>query len=59
MPGNKTAREQGFARMVKLLKEMKQVSVVESGGRTTVAGKAAEKAVECHTTGDDKPAGTM
>jgi carboxymethylenebutenolidase len=47
VPGNKTAREQGFARLVKLLKEMKQVAVVESGGGTTVAGKTGEKPVEC------------
>jgi carboxymethylenebutenolidase len=46
VPGNKTAREQGFARMVKLLREMKQVSVVEGGGRTTVAGKA--EPMICH-----------
>jgi len=56
VPGNKTAREQGFARLVKLLGEMKQVSAVENGGRTTVAGKAEEKQVQCHATAI---AGTM
>jgi carboxymethylenebutenolidase len=59
VPGNKTAREQGFARLVKLLKEMKQVSAVDSGATTTVAGKVAGKRVECHTAGDGRPAGTM
>jgi carboxymethylenebutenolidase len=51
VPGNKTAREQGFARLVKLLKGMKQVSAVDNGGATTVAGKAVDKPVECHTAG--------
>jgi carboxymethylenebutenolidase len=59
VPGNKTAREQGFVRLVKLLKELKQVSAVESGGRTTVAGKAGVKAVECHAAGAATPDGTM
>jgi carboxymethylenebutenolidase len=59
VPGNKTAREQGFARLLKLLKEMKQVSAVESGGRTTVAGKAGVKAVECHAAGAATPDATM
>jgi carboxymethylenebutenolidase len=49
--GNKTAREQGFARMVKLLKELKTVSLIdnrgmESGGRTTVASSG--EPVICH-----------
>ena len=53
VPGNKTAREQGFARLVKLLKEMKQVSEldnrgVENGGATTVAGKTGGEPVVCH-----------
>jgi carboxymethylenebutenolidase len=59
VPGNKTAREQGFVRLVKLLKELKQVSAVESGGRTTVAGKAGVKAVECHAAGAATPDATM
>jgi carboxymethylenebutenolidase len=56
VPGNKTAREQGFARLVKVLKELKQVSVVENGGGTTVAGKAEEKQAQCHV---GASAGTM
>ena len=59
VPGNKTAREQGFARLVKLLKEMKQVSAIDGGGAVTVAGRATEKPVECHTASAAAPAGTM
>ena len=60
VPGNKTAREQGFARLVKLLKEMKQVSAIDGGKvTTTVASKAAEKPVACHTASAAAPAGTM
>jgi len=43
VPGNKTAREEGFARLVKLLKEMKSVSVASVSG-----GKAGAEAVACH-----------
>jgi carboxymethylenebutenolidase len=59
VPGNKTAREQGFARLVKLLKEMKQVSAIDDGRKTTVVDKAAGKPVECHTAGTAKPAGAI
>jgi carboxymethylenebutenolidase len=59
VPGNKTAREQGFARLVKLLNELKQVSVVDHGSAITVANKAVEKPVECHAAGNAKPAGTI
>ena len=59
VPGNKTAREQGFARLVKLLKELKQVSAVDDRTAITVANKTAEKPVECHAAGNAKPAGTI
>jgi carboxymethylenebutenolidase len=59
VPGNKTAREQGFVRLVKLLKEMKQVAAVEGGGATTVVGKAVEKPVECHAASTAAPAASM
>lgn len=59
VPGNKTAREQGFARLVKLLKEMKQVSAMDIGGSFTVAGKVGVKPVECHTAGNATPAASM
>ena len=45
-PANKTAREQGFARLVKLLKELKSAS---SAGIS--AGKGAVQARACHDTG--------
>ena len=54
MPANKTAREQGFARLVKLLKEMKQVSAIDDGATTTVAGKAEVKPVTCHAAGKER-----
>jgi carboxymethylenebutenolidase len=59
VPGNKTAREQGFARLVKLLKELKQVAAVDDGGKTTVAGKVGGRLVECHTAGAVAPAASM
>jgi carboxymethylenebutenolidase len=49
VPGNKSAREQGFARLVKLLHEMKAAPV--AGNRThpgTVAGKSGAPAAQCH-----------
>jgi carboxymethylenebutenolidase len=51
VPGNKTAREQGFARLVKLLHELKPAPTasIEAGPASTVA-KANEKAVLCHET---------
>jgi carboxymethylenebutenolidase len=49
VPGNKTAREQGFARLVKLLKEMKSAPVASSGKpSSTQAGNSAAQAVSCH-----------
>ena len=47
VPGNKTAREEGFARLVKLLKEMKSAPVA-----STSSGKTSNpQAVVCHDTG--------
>ena len=49
VPGNKSAREQGFARLVKLLHEMKAAPV--AGNRAhpgVVAGKSGEPAAQCH-----------
>ncbi len=40
VPGNKTAREQGFTRLVSLLKGMKSVAAVGTGDGPTVAGKS-------------------
>src|ERR1700691_1908805 len=49
VPGNKTAREQGFDRLVKLLHEMKSSPMAVNGAsdRTTTALTGA-KAVVCH-----------
>jgi carboxymethylenebutenolidase len=51
VPGNKTAREQGFARLVKLLHELKAAPTASltTPGRTT-ASKSAPAAT-CHDTG--------
>ncbi len=54
VPGNKTAREQGFTRLVSLLKEMKTASIPINSSKT-VAKKSstAKPAASCHsTTGD-------
>ncbi len=60
VPGNKTAREQGFARLVKLLHEMKSAPVASSGAsRETKAGKTAAKATICHSTESAAPAASM
>jgi carboxymethylenebutenolidase len=49
VPGNKTAREQGFARLVKLLKAMKNAPVASGGAENrTTAGKAGAHAIVCH-----------
>jgi carboxymethylenebutenolidase len=44
--GNKTARDEGFARLVKLLKEMKSAKAA-----STSSGKAGAEAIACHETG--------
>lgn len=47
--GNKTAREQGYARLVKLLKGLKSSSrIMPSKPRGEVARKAADHTVNCH-----------
>jgi carboxymethylenebutenolidase len=56
VPGNKTARDQGFARLVSLLKGMKSVASVEEPGRSRVAAAAA---VLCHEEVSGKTAGTL
>jgi carboxymethylenebutenolidase len=45
-PANKTAREQGFARLVKLLKEMKSAA---AAGNSSQGGEVQARA--CHETG--------
>jgi carboxymethylenebutenolidase len=52
VPGNKTAREQGFARLVKLLKEMKRNTSAQAGGaHEVVAHKSNGKSPACHDAG--------
>ena len=54
VPGNKTAREQAFARMVKLLKELKAAPVASTSEQSSpTAQKAA--ATECHESSPAAP----
>jgi carboxymethylenebutenolidase len=48
-PANKTARDQGLARLVKLLKEMKTAKAAVSGDSPRIAHAAT--APECHDAG--------
>jgi carboxymethylenebutenolidase len=49
VPGNKTAREQGFARLVKLLHEMKSAPQASLGAAdSTTTAKAGTMPVACH-----------
>jgi carboxymethylenebutenolidase len=49
VPGNKKAREQAFARLVKLLKELKSPAMASiGGGDSTTATKAEKAGVICH-----------
>jgi carboxymethylenebutenolidase len=49
VPGNKTARDQGFERLVKLLHEMGNAPMASSGTADgTTAGKAGADVVVCH-----------
>ncbi|HEY1646590.1 MAG TPA: dienelactone hydrolase family protein [Terracidiphilus sp.] len=51
VPGNKTAREQGFARLLNLLHEMKSAPAAGTGGgKRTLTGKTEARAVACHRT---------
>ena len=51
VPGNKTAREQGFARLVKLLHAMSSAPAASAAAPTsTTASKSASPAVSCHDT---------
>jgi carboxymethylenebutenolidase len=53
VPGNKTAREQGLARLVTLLNQMKHAPrASNSSAHPMTAGKVANPAVVCHQAGD-------
>ena len=61
VPGNKTAREQGFDRLVKLLHDLKAAPTASLGARkNTYAVKHSAPAPECHdTTNTVRMAATM
>ena len=49
VPGNKTAREQAFQRLVTLLREMKNKEAASNASHTkTVAAKSASPTISCH-----------
>jgi len=54
VPGNKTAREQSFTRLVTLIKEMKAAPSASNATPKKIAAEKAEAAVHCH---DEKAAG--
>ena len=60
VPGNKTAREAGFARLVKLLHEIKSAPVAAVGAKSgTTAAKAKTTAVACHVAGTAAASSSM
>jgi carboxymethylenebutenolidase len=55
VPGNKTAREEGFKRLVRLLHEMKSAPMAGNATQNkTVAKKSAGPAVSCHDAASTK-----
>jgi carboxymethylenebutenolidase len=48
VPGNKTAREQGFTRLVTLIKEMKAAPVAANASHNKTMAKKSEPAASCH-----------
>jgi carboxymethylenebutenolidase len=55
VPGNKMAREEGFKRLVTLLREMKSASTAHNASpANTVAKKSIAAAVSCHDTAATK-----
>jgi carboxymethylenebutenolidase len=48
VPGNKTAREQGFTRLVTLIKEMKASPVAANSSHDKTVAAKSEPAVSCH-----------
>jgi carboxymethylenebutenolidase len=48
VPGNKTAREQGFTRLVTLIKEMKAAPVATNSSHSKIMAKKSESGVACH-----------
>jgi carboxymethylenebutenolidase len=57
VPGNKTARDEGFARLVKLLHGMKSAPMAMNGGQNkTTASKDKARAIACHSAAAAAPA---
>jgi carboxymethylenebutenolidase len=48
VPGNKTAREQGFTRLVTLIKEMKSAPVAANASHNKTVARKSEPAASCH-----------
>jgi len=48
VPGNKTAREQGFTRLVTLIKEMKATPVAANASHGETVARKSEPAASCH-----------
>ena len=60
VPGNKTARQQGFARLVKLLHAMSSAPAASiAAPNPTTAIKSAAPAVSCHDTASSPAAASM
>ncbi|WP_433965702.1 dienelactone hydrolase family protein [Tunturiibacter gelidiferens] len=49
VPGNKTAREQAFTRLVTLIKEMKAAPVASNANRNKTVAQRSQPAISCHT----------
>ncbi len=51
VPGNKTAREEGFKRLVSLLKDMKTASIPTTSNKTLAKKSSTPKSTpSCHDT---------
>jgi carboxymethylenebutenolidase len=48
VPGNKTAREQSFTRLVTLIKEMKASTVAANASQNRAVAKRSETTISCH-----------
>jgi carboxymethylenebutenolidase len=59
VPGNKTAREQGFERLVKLLHEMKGARAAAEGPAERINSAGDRHAVACHEEGVAQVAASM